>query len=64
MTNGVEGAEIRAVTEPKPAWDVTSSHISTLREKALEYRFLGDDLVLLDVHARLIVDVMRAALPR
>jgi hypothetical protein len=30
----------------------------------LEYRFLGDDLVLLDIHARLIVDVMRAALPR
>ena len=30
----------------------------------LEYRFLGDDLVLLDIHARLIVDVMRTALPR
>ena len=30
----------------------------------LEYRFLGNDLVLLDIHARLIVDVMRDALPR
>jgi hypothetical protein len=30
----------------------------------LEYRFLRDDLVLLDIQARLIVDVMRDALPR
>jgi hypothetical protein len=30
----------------------------------LEYRFLGNDLVLLDIYARLIVDVMRDALPR
>ena len=30
----------------------------------LEYRFIGDDLILLDVHAHMIVDVILNALPR
>jgi hypothetical protein len=32
--------------------------------EALEYRFLGDDLILLDSDARVIVDVIRGVLPR
>jgi hypothetical protein len=29
----------------------------------LEYRFAGRDLVLIDIHAELVVDVLRRALP-
>jgi hypothetical protein len=31
--------------------------------KDLEYRFLGRDLILLDIHANLIVDFIPAAIP-
>jgi hypothetical protein len=30
----------------------------------IEYRFMGDRLILLDVHARLVIDYMDAAIPR
>lgn len=30
----------------------------------LEYRFIADDLILLDVHAHMIVDIIKDALPR
>jgi hypothetical protein len=30
----------------------------------IEYRFIGDRLILLDVHARLVIDFMDAAIPR
>jgi hypothetical protein len=32
--------------------------------EALEYRFIGDRLILLDVHAHLVVDFIERALPR
>lgn len=42
MIDGTEEAETTLAEDVEPVWDVTSSHISILREKVLEYRFLGD----------------------
>jgi hypothetical protein len=44
------------------AWPALLAVLPALPEE-LEYRFIGRDLVLVDVHADLIVDVLKDALP-
>jgi hypothetical protein len=58
MNDGTEEAEKTLVENVEPAWDVTSPYISSLREKVLEYRFLGDLTAEL-LRRRTVFDVMR-----